>query len=237
MSAIDYARRRSGELLYADEAAAGGEAVLLARLKAGDIAAFRVVFQRCNQRLFRVARSILQNDAEAEDAVQEVYLHAFANLGTYRGEGTLATWLTRIAINECRGRLRRRRTGVPVEEIDAAQQAGRLPPAASQSGACGDPEAETARREARRLLERATERLPEPFRLVFIMRDVDACSVAETAAALHLFPATVNTRLYRARRLMRAAMAEAASPAMGSIFPFLGTDCARLTARVLQRLA
>jgi RNA polymerase sigma-70 factor (ECF subfamily) len=213
------------------------ETELVDRARRGEREAFRAIMQRCNQRLFRIARSVVRDDVEAEDVLQEAYVRAFAAIGRFRGEAGIATWLTRITLNEARGRLRRRRTMVDIDEIEAAQ-AGRGQvvafPAASMAA---DPEADAARAQMRRLLESAVDELPEAFRTVFIMREVEECSIEETAANLNLRPETVKTRLHRARRQLRKALDEKLSSSMGSAFPFLGARCQSITERVLARMA
>ena len=155
----------------------------------------------------------------------------------FRGEAGVLTWLTRIVINEARGRLRRRRTTVGVEQLEAAQVAGGEVIMFPTSPAVQNPEADAARAEIRRLLEHAVDDLPEAFRLVFILRDVDDCSIEETATTLGIRPETVKTRLHRARRLMRKALDETLAATMAEAFPFLGARCRRVTDSVLARLA
>jgi RNA polymerase sigma-70 factor, ECF subfamily len=223
----------------AEAAAAGlgdGELVILARR--GEAAAFCEIMRRNNRHLFRAARSVLRDDAEAEDVVQEAYLRAFRGLAGFRGDASLSTWLTRIALNEALGRLRRRRDAVGLEAIEAAQEGGGarilMFPTAQASG--GDPEGTAARREIRRLLEEAIDELPEAFRPVLVARDVDGMSVEETAQVLGVRPETVRTRLHRARRLLRAALDQRLGDALREAFPFDGARCARMTEAVLARL-
>jgi RNA polymerase sigma-70 factor (ECF subfamily) len=189
-----------------------------------------------NQRLYCIARSILKDEAEAEDAVQETYLRAFEGLSTFREEAMLSTWLTRIAINEALGRKRKRRLTVEVEAIEAAQQDSaqiiRFPTMNAQT----DPERSAAQREIRQLLERSIDALPEPFRVVFVMRDVEELSVEETAALLAIRPETVNTRLHRARRLLRQSLDTEMAATLKGSFPFAGARCARITEAVLSRM-
>jgi RNA polymerase sigma-70 factor (ECF subfamily) len=212
------------------------ESELLALARRGRAGAFRAIMQRCNQRLFRTARSIVGDDAEAEDVLQETYARGFEHLKDFRGEAAILTWLTRIAINEARGRLRRRRHTVDLDEVEAAQQdTGRI---LSFPGAYGasDPERAASRAEARRLLESAVDELPEPFRLVFILREIEECTVEETAVSLGLRPETVKTRLHRARRLLRKSLDETLASAVSGAFPFLGRRCERITNATLARL-
>jgi RNA polymerase sigma-70 factor (ECF subfamily) len=193
--------------------------------------------QRHNRRLFRVARGVLHDDAEAEDVVQETYVRAFTHLDSFRGEAQLSTWLTRITLNEALGRLRHRRITVGLTDIDAINDQGEarviyLPSARQDS----DPEAAAARAEVRRLLERAVDELPESFRIVFVLRDIEEMSIEETASHLGLRPETVKTRLHRARRLLRQSLDRTLSSAVSDVFPCAGPRCARITGSVLERL-
>lgn len=200
------------------------EEALVFRLRAGDRAAFEQVMRRHNGRLFRVARSILSNDSDAEEALQEAYIRAFSGIAGFKGEASLATWLTRIAINEALMRLRRRRESAPIEE-------GLALPDPRPS-----PEQNAARRELRGLVERALDSLPAAFRAVFVLRAVEQMSVEETAAALGIREETVKTRFFRARRLLREHLGEELAAALGDSFPFAGERCDRLVAAVLRRL-
>jgi len=202
-----------------------------------DGAAFRQIMQRHNRRLFRVARSVLGNDSEAEDVVQEAYMRAFSHLGGFRREARLSTWLTRIVLNEALGRLRQRRPLVDLASIDAISEQGRdritMLPSAFRDG---DPEAAAARAEVRRLVERAVDQLPEAFRMVFVLRDMEDMSIEETAAHLGLRPETVKTRLHRARRLLRQSLEQSLSSALDDIFPCAGALCERISGAVMERL-
>jgi RNA polymerase sigma-70 factor, ECF subfamily len=213
------------------------DGALVERARQRDGAAVRLIMQRHNRRLYRVARSILNDDAEAEDVVQEAYVRAFTHLDGFRGEAQLSTWLTRIALNEALGRLRRRRTTVGLKDIDAISDQGEarviyLPSARQDS----DPEAAAARTQVRRLLERAVDQLPNSFRMVFVLRDIEEMSVEETASHLGLRPETVKTRLHRARRLLREALNKTLASALTDVFPCAGVRCARITGVVLERL-
>jgi RNA polymerase sigma-70 factor, ECF subfamily len=223
--------------LAATELAALDDRALVERARNRDGAAVRLIMQRHNRRLFRVARSVLHDDAEAEDVVQEAYVRAFTHLDGFRGEAQISTWLTRIALNEALGRLRRRRTMVGLKDIDAISDQGEarviyLPSARQDS----DPEAEAARSQVRRLLERAVDELPVSFRMVFVLRDIEEMSTEETASHLGLRPETVKTRLHRARRLLRQSLDRTLSSAVSDTFPCAGVRCARITEAVLTRL-
>lgn len=212
------------------------DADLAALVRGGDREAFRQVMRRCNQRLYRVVRGVVDDDAEAEDVVQEAYVHAYANIAGFRGDASLATWLARIALNEAYGRLRRRRQTMDIEQVDAvAAESGRVVPFPNRFGG-EDPAAAAAREQVRRLLERAVGGLPEAFRVVFVLREVEGCSVEETADLLGLRAETVKTRLHRARRLLRNALHDNVAATLGDAFPFLGARCERMTEAVLARI-
>jgi RNA polymerase sigma-70 factor (ECF subfamily) len=211
------------------------DATLVALARAGRREAFREIMQRCNRRLFRIARGVVHEDAEAEDVVQAAYVAAFEHLGDFRGESSLATWLTRIVLNEANGRLRARKPTVEFDTVEALQQGGRVIAFPSRFGS-EDPAASAARSEIRRLLEQAVDELPEPFRLVFVMREIEECSVEDTATSLGLKPETVKTRLHRARRMLRTALHDRLATTMTDAFPFLGARCDRMTNGVLERI-
>ena len=216
--------------------AAMAEPDLAAFARAGDREAFRAIMQRCNQRLFRIARAVVRDDAEAEDVLQEAYTRAFAAIAGFRGEAGIATWLTRIVLNEARGRLRARRPTADLDEVETAQVSARVLPFPGRNGP-DDPEADAARAQIRGILETAVDDLPEPFRLVFILREVEELSVEETAAHRAIRPETVKTRLHRARRRLREALDARLADVMVGAYPFLGPRCARITEAVLQRLS
>ncbi|TIN15416.1 MAG: RNA polymerase sigma factor, partial [Mesorhizobium sp.] len=183
-----------------------------------------------NQRLYRIARSVVRNDSEAEDIVQEAYVRAFAQLGDFRGESSLATWLSRIVINEALGRLRKRRRTVAMpQNLQAEIIKFPLNPS-------DDPERMMAQRQILELVERATDRLPDVYRTVFVARVIEGLSIDETAELLDVRPETVKTRLHRARALVRKALADQIGPVLLDAFPFAGRRCERLTAAVMQRL-
>jgi RNA polymerase sigma-70 factor, ECF subfamily len=220
------------------EAGAGhGEKELVDRIRQGDEGAVRIMVQRHNRRLFRIARAIVKNDAEAEDIVQETYVRAFTSLGSFRGQSALLTWLTRIALNEALGRLRRSRPALPLDELSSAGEVdgARLimfPTAQLPKS----PEAELARSQVRDLLEHAVDGLPESFRIVLILRDIEEMSIEETAALLMIKPETVKTRLHRARKLIRAALSKRLPEAFSELFPFDGKRCANMANRVIDRM-
>jgi RNA polymerase sigma-70 factor, ECF subfamily len=205
--------------------------------RAGEAAAFRLITQRNNRRLYRVARGILGDDAEAEDVVQETYLRAFENLAGFRSESNLTTWLTRIAINEALGRKRKRRPMLDLKHLDMLDEQGGTRVLIFPGVSAGsNPEADASRAEVRRLLERAVDELPAAFRVVFVMREIEQMSVEETASCLGLREETVKTRVHRARRLLREALDVQLAPALKDSFPFDGARCAHIADLVLERL-
>ena len=212
------------------------ETELIAQARRKQPAAIRLIIRQHNQRLYRIARSILRDDSEAEDVLQEAYARAFANLDTFRGDARLGTWLARIVMNEALGRLRGRRRTAELSSIgdNPALEAQIIP--FPHSNPQLDPETAVAQREIRALLERAIDELPESFRIVLVARLIEGMSIEETAGLFGIVPETVKTRLHRARRLLKDAMEKHVGPAMGDAFPFAGRRCERLTEKVLERL-
>lgn len=209
-------------------------AELAARAAHGDTAAFEALMRRYNRMLFRTARAILRDDAEAEDALQEAYLQAYRSLGSFRGDAQLSTWLARIVANEALQRLRkqtRRAEIVPLQSADGAELEQVMDSDMNQA-----PDATAARGEMRRLLESQIDALPEAYRTVFVLRAVEELSVEQTAAVLDLPPATVRTRLFRARSMLREALAQKIDVACEDAFSFAGERCDRVVAHVLARL-
>jgi RNA polymerase sigma-70 factor, ECF subfamily len=207
---------------------------LAALAAAGDPAAVRLVTGRNNQRLFRAAWSILRNRAEAEDAVQSAWLRAFAAIGAFEGRASLSTWLTRIAINEALGRARaakRRRARLDGDSVAFLDDYREKLMQGSTSGTA--PDRAHARAQLRGILEQAIARLPEPFRLVFVLREIEGLSVEEVAETLGLLPATVKTRHLRARRRLQRDLAPEVREALTGSFPFAGADCEAMTERVV----
>jgi RNA polymerase sigma-70 factor (ECF subfamily) len=200
-----------------------------------DEAAVRAITRRYNRRLFRIARSILRNDAEAEDVVQETYVRAFTGLDMFRGDAAFGTWITRIAMNEALGRLRRRRPTVDWDTYgDNRTQAEIINFPAS--AASNDPEKTMAQSEVRAVVEQAIDELPDAFRAVFVARIVEGMSVDETADLFGLQPETVKTRLHRARVLLRAELDKQLGPAITTSFPFDGRRCERMTEAIVLRI-
>ena len=217
---------------YADEP----DVELARRVAQGDQAAFEALMRRYNRALFRTARAILRDDAEAEDALQEAYLQAYRTIGSYRGEARLSTWLARVVANEALMRLRKQvrrsaivplQPGVPVEEINQI----------AEGSMDKEPESAARRAEMRKLLEERIDNLPGAYRSVFMLRAVEEYSVEETAAILQIPEATVRSRLFRARSLLREGLASEVDLACEDAFGFAGERCDRIVARVMARLA
>jgi RNA polymerase sigma-70 factor (ECF subfamily) len=213
---------------------APGDLELAMRAQTRDAEAFRAIMRMHNQKLYRLARSIVRNDSEAEDIVQETYVTAFAHLASFRGEASLATWLSRIAINEALGRLRRKRRAAQVIMSEPMGEAHIIPFPLAVSG--DDPERSMAQRQILKLVEQATDALPDTYRTVFVARVIEGLSIEETADLLGIKPQTVKTRLHRARELVRKEIDEQIGPIMLDAFPFAGRRCARLTGAVMKRL-
>ncbi len=202
------------------------DAELARRIAGHDEAAFECVMRRNNAALYRVARAILKNEADAEDVLQEAYLAAFRHMGEFRAEAKLSTWLTRIVVNQALARRRSRdraATVVPFSEPEELDDAD------------SSPEQSTTRAEFRRLLERKIEALPLAFRTVYVLRDIDELSGAETAECLSITEATVRSRLFRARGLLRESLSRELDMAAADIFHFGGEHCDRIVAGVLAR--
>jgi RNA polymerase sigma-70 factor (ECF subfamily) len=209
--------------------------VELAKHVAGhDPVAANIIIQRNNQRLFRMARSILQNHSEAEDAVQSAYLNGFAAIGNFDGRSSLSTWLTRIVINEALGRLRaarRRQTAFDTASVTVIDEYREK--LMRGSAHASSPEANLARDQLRTILESAISELPDDFRLTFMLREIEGLSVEETADIMSIPAATVKTRHLRAKRRLRQSLDPELKTALLGTFPFGGHKCQALTERVL----
>jgi RNA polymerase sigma-70 factor, ECF subfamily len=218
-------------------AATLGDAELVRRIGSHDEAAFEVMMRRHNAALYRVARAILKSDADAEDALQEAYLAAYCHMDEFRAEAKLSTWLTRIVVNQALGirrRHRRARVIVPFSNLHSDERVELEE--AGVGGSVESPEHSTSRAEFRRLLERKIDDLPVAFRTVFILREVEELSAAETAGCLSIEEATVRSRLFRARGLLRESLARELDMATADVFHFGGERCDRVVTNVLARL-
>jgi RNA polymerase sigma-70 factor (ECF subfamily) len=208
------------------------DATLAARAGAGDASAFELIMRRHNRLLFRTARSILKNDQEAEDALQEAYLRAWDALTGFRTESRLSTWLVRIAANEALGRLRRK--SAQIIALDTAMLSTDPDVQAAFADAPAQrPEGSAMRAQLRALLEARIDLLPDAFRTVFVLRAVEEMSVDEVAQVLQIPPSTVRTRFFRARSLLREGLASAVDMTLADTFAFDGARCDRIVAAVL----
>ena len=210
-----------------------GDTELAHRAAGGDQTAFEAIMRRHNQLLFRTARSILKSDEETEDALQEAYLHAWRALDSFRADARLSTWLVRIVVNEALGRVRRKH--VPVIPMDGTVNTfapkDRLAVKADQQ-----PDRTAMRAQLLNLLEARIDLLPETYRMVFMLRAVQELSVRETSEALDIPEATVRTRYFRARSLMRENLASDIDVTLGDAFAFDGARCDRIVAGVMAKL-
>lgn len=207
---------------------------LVERAAGGEEAAFEAIMRRHNRLLFRTARSILKSDAEAEDALQDAYLHAWRALAGFRADARLSTWLVRIVANEALGRLRRRHT--PVKPLDTTMKTTETETQASLADSPDRlPDRVAMRAQLRKLLEARIDLLPDAFRTVFMLRAVQEMSVAEVAEALEIPEATVRTRFFRARSLMRESLASDIDVELADAFAFDGARCDRIVATVLAK--
>jgi RNA polymerase sigma-70 factor (ECF subfamily) len=196
---------------------------------------FEALMRRYNTRLFRVARAILRDDAEAEDAVQDAYLQVYRKLHEFRGDSQVSTWLTRIVVNAALMRVRKQKRGVVVQMQRRTAQGSETPMDVEDRHAASPSEV-TFRGEVRRILERRIDELPLAFRTVFVMRDVQDMSVQETADALGIPDATVRTRLFRARGMLREVLQREIVDASIDVFSFAGDRCDRIVASVVQQI-
>src|ERR1051325_1320626 len=210
-------------------------AELARRAAHGDTAAFEALMRRHNRMLFRTARAILRDDAEAEDALQEAYVQAYRSMDSFRAESQLSTWLARIVANEALMRLRkstRRAEIVPIQPAASVQEIEQV----TDSDMNNAPDAAAERRQMRRVLESQIDALPDTYRAVFMLRAVEELSVEETAAVLELPAGTVRTRFFRARSMLREMLAQKIDVACEDAFSFAGERCDRIVANVLARI-
>jgi RNA polymerase sigma-70 factor (ECF subfamily) len=210
------------------------EETLIAQLREGKPKAFAALMQQNNQKLWRIARGILRDETDAEEAVQEAYVKAFSHIDDFRNEASIGTWLARIVVNEALKIRGHRHATVDIDEVMEMRPVGSQGSITRATGP--SPEHAAAHHEIRRLIEDAIIRLPSPFRLVFMMRVVERMSTDETAAGLGIPPATVKTRLHRAKQQLRELLGAEFATIFDGSFPFLGARCERMTCSVLARL-
>src|SRR5215204_6688282 len=209
---------------------------LLERARKGDAAALRMLIRRHDKYLYRVVRSLLADDNEAEDVIQETFIRAFRGLENFRGDANIRTWLTRIALNEAVRRRRGQRSTFDLGELHVRQDRDPQQTSASWLAPDSDPERAAARSQMRQILERAIDGLPASFRTVLILRDVEEASVQQTAKLLGIRSETVRTRLHRARRFLREKHGAEFALALKDVFPFERPRCDALVDRVIEQL-
>lgn len=228
--------RSDAEAVLTQALAQEDDAKLARLIAAGDRAAFVRMMRLHNRRLYRLARAVLRDDAEAEDALQEAYLAAYKAIAGYRAQASLATWLSRLVLNECMGRQRRqaRRNNV-APMFSMTDSDGTEHDMADVKGADA-PDGALERSEVRALLERKLDALPQAYRVVFVLRCVEELSVEETAQYLGIPEATVRSRHFRARSMLRESLARALDIAEGEVFSFGGAHCDRIVESVLAKI-
>lgn len=201
------------------------------RVRAGDTALYEIIMRRYNQRLYRVARAILRDDAESEDVMQDAYVRAYQHLDQFAGRAPFSTWLTRIAVHEALARLRSRKRNPQLDTDDYGELLMHM------SEPSPGPEDNATIAETSRLLEEAVLDLPEPYRIVVTLRDIEDLSTTETAAALDITEENVKVRLHRGRAMARAWLLSKVGAGAKDAFPFMGVRCDRVVAAVFARLA
>src|SRR5947209_3155583 len=208
------------------------DVALARRIGEGDRGAFELMMRRYNRRLYRLARASLRDDAEAEDALQDAYLAAYRAIAQFRGDSSLSTWLSRLVLNECFGRLRRtarRQNVVPIagslEEMNVNDLSG---------DSAEGPDRLAMRSEVRALIEHRLDELPDIYRVVFVLRSVEELSVEETAECLSIPEATVRSRHFKARSMLREALARDIDAGEQDVFGFDGARCDRIVAAVME---
>jgi RNA polymerase sigma-70 factor (ECF subfamily) len=202
------------------------------RVRAGETSLYEVIMRRYNQRLYRITRTILRDSHEAEDVIQEAYVRAYSHLDQFEGNAKFATWLTKIAVYEALGRLRKRKRQLGLAEQSGEEPDTTMPLKSSEP----NPEERALGQEARALLEAAVDALPEHYRAVFVLRQIEDLSTAETAECLDLTEETVKVRLHRSREMLRNELYERAGAESSSAFQFLGPRCDAVVAGVMSRL-
>lgn len=204
---------------------------VVARVRAGDLALYEVIMRRYNQRLYRTARAILHDDVEAEDVMQDAYVRAYTHLEQFAGRSSFSTWLTRIAVHEALTRLRSRNRHPQVDVTEYDGEISMKTPSSSL-----DPEKSASTGQLREFLEEAVLKLPENYRTVVMLRDIEELSTAETAEALDLTEENVKIRLHRGHGMMRNLLFERIGPGAREAFPFMGVRCDRVVQNVFDRL-
>ena len=205
---------------------------VVARVLAGETGMFEIVMRRHNQRLYRVARAILRNDGEAEDVMQDAYVRAYEHLDQFAGKAKFSTWLTRIAVHEA---LARQHRGNRYQELEQMSEREGDPMDRFASMA-PNPEQQASNSEVRSLLEKAVEELPDAYRTIFMLRDVEEMSTTESADVLEITEDNVKVRLHRARALLRKSLYARAGMERKKAFDFHAVRCDRVVKSVFERI-
>jgi RNA polymerase sigma-70 factor (ECF subfamily) len=206
---------------------------VVARVLAGETSMFEIVMRRYNQRLYRVARSILRNDGEAEDVMQDAYVRAYEHLDQFAGKAKFSTWLTRIAVHEA---LARQRRGNRYQELEPMSEGDGGDPMDGFASTALNPEEHASNAQLRSLLEEAVEKLPDAYRTVFMLRDVEEMSTTDTANVLEITEENVKVRLHRARSLLRKSLYARAGMERKEAFNFHAVRCDRVVKNVFERI-
>jgi RNA polymerase sigma-70 factor (ECF subfamily) len=209
------------------------DAELVNLVRAGKTAVYEVLMRRYNQRLYRVIRSVIVDDVEAEDVLQEAWVRAYQYLNQFEGRASFSTWVTRIALHEALARIRKARRWTPIEDPQGAI----MPEAKPQMRTSESPETLAMRSQVGQILQAAMDALPEVYRSVFVFREVEQFNTIETAECLGLSEEAVKTRLHRARALLRHELQSRVGSAVVHAYSFMGARCDRTVARVLERIS
>ncbi len=208
------------------------DAEVVERVRAGETGLYELLMRRYNQRLFRVIRSVLTNDAEAEDVLQETWVRAYEHLDQFAGRASFSTWVIKIGFHEALARARKSKRWAPLEDPQ-----GEIMPHANDTQSLSDtPEGQAMRHQLGQMLQAAVDGLPEAYRSVFMLREVEQMSTTETAECLALSEEAVKTRLHRARALLRKHLEQRMGAAVAEAYAFMGARCDRTVARVLERI-
>ncbi len=218
--------------MLSDECQALDDEQVVARVRTGELGLYELLMRRYNQRVYRIVRSVLLNDEEAEDVLQEAWVRAYQHLDQYKGQASFSTWVTKIAFYEALARTRKNRRWTPLEDAEGEI----MPEAERRQPVAETPEEQAIRMQLGGMLQAAVDGLPESYRSVFVLREIEHLSTAETAECLGLSEEAVKTRLHRSRALLRKDLEDRAGPAIAEAYSFLGVRCDRSVARVLERI-
>ena len=218
------------------QSAALTDAEVVRRVRAGEVALFEILMRRHNQRLYRATRSVIRDEHDVEDVMQQAYINAFTHLHQFEERSQFSTWLTRIALNEAFSRRRKIHIVEPIRELEAGSTKDRDTLMDTLTSPHADPERQAYAEELHRVLEQAVDTLPETYRTVFMLRDVEGLSTSETGEGLGLGEEAVKTRLHRARAMIRRAVTARIGDVAAGAFQFHAVRCDRVVAAVLASL-